>query len=269
MNVKIVPVVLCFLFLLGACSVPKNVTYFQGIDKLTPEQLEAMSQDYSTRIGADDMLTITVTGWDTKATTPFNPPTYTYSENDSDEELLVTSQNLYTYLVDKEGYIEFPLIGKVYAKGLSKKELSDKLQKEIAEYVEKPLVKVQIINFKINLVGDVNRPGQLTIKTDRISIVDAISQAGDLTINADRENILVIRDNDGQIEYGRVNLTDASVFASPYYYLKQNDVVYIEPNDAKKRNANYSQAQQYTVTVFSSILSAISVITTVIVAISK
>ena len=128
---------------------------------------------------------------------------------------------------------------------------------------------VQIVNYKITIIGEVSRPGESSVKNDRISILDAIGQVGDLTINANRQNILIVRDNNGEKEFARLDMTDPALFASPYYYLKQNDVVYVEPNDAKKKNSRYSQAQQYSITVFSSILSAISVVTTVILAITK
>lgn len=119
------------------------------------------------------------------------------------------------------------------------------------------------------MMGEIARPGAVTVSNDRLTILEAIGRVGDCTINANRTNVLVIRDNNGQKEFGRIDLTNPSVFSSPYYYLRQNDVVYVEPNDAKKRNAKYSQAQQYSITVFSSILSAVSVITTVILAITK
>ena len=118
-------------------------------------------------------------------------------------------------------------------------------------------------------MGEVARPGVVSIRNDRVSILDVLGLVGDLTINANRKNILVIRDKEGQKAFGRLDITDPAIFTSPYFYLQQNDVVYVEPNKAKKRNARYSAAQQYTITVFSSILSAISVITTVILAITN
>lgn len=185
------------------------------------------------------------------------------------EQPFVASQAMYTYLVDKEGYINFPVIGKIKVDGLTKQELSSLLQDKISKYVKDPLVNVQITNFKVMVMGEVTRPGGLSVKNDRITILDAIGYSGDLTINADRKNILVIRDNNGQKEFGRLDITQPDIFASPYFYLQQNDVVYVEPNVAKQKNARYSQAQQYNITVFSSILSAVSVITTVILAITK
>lgn len=267
MKIKLLSVSLLLSLLLGACSVPKDVTYFQGIDALTPEQITDLSQNYTSHICQDDLLSITVTAWDPIVVTPFNPPAYAYTQQG--DQPVYTSPSMFNYLVDKDGEILFPVLGKIHVEGLTKKQLSEKLQKEISQYVENPLVNVQILNYKVTLMGEVSRPGTLTIRNDRLSILDAIGQAGDLTINAERTNILVIRENGDKKEFARLDITRPDIFTSPYYYLQQNDVVYIEPNKAKKRNARYSQAQQYNITLFSSILSAVSVITTVIVAITK
>ena len=267
MRIKLLPVVIVFAFLLGACSVPKDVVYFQGIDTLTSDQLKEMEQSYTSEICPDDLLTITVTAWDPTVVTPFNPPVYAYAAQG--ETTTVTSTQLNTYLVDSDGNIKFPVLGKVHVAGLTKQQVSDLLQEKVSVYVSDAMVNVQIVNYKITVMGEVSRPGAITVKNDRISILDAIGQVGDLTINANRNNILVIRDNNGEKKFARLDITDPAIFTSPYFYLRQNDVVYVEPNDAKKRNARYSQAQQYSITVFSSILSAISVITTVILAITK
>ncbi|MBR5298452.1 MAG: polysaccharide biosynthesis/export family protein [Parabacteroides sp.] len=267
MRIQCISLVIFFALLLGACSAPKDVTYFQGVDDLSQEQLEQMSQSYSTKISPDDLLTITVTGWDPSVLTPFNPPVFSYIAEG--EEKIQKSDQLQTYLVYKDGSINFPILGKVQAAGFSKQELAENLRVAIDKYVKGVNVNVQIVNFKVTLMGEVARPGAVAIKNDRVSILDVLGLVGDLTINANRKNILVIRDKDGKKEFGRVDITDPAIFTSPYFYLRQNDVVYVEPNEAKKKNARYSQAQQYSITVFTSILSAISVITTVILAITK
>ena len=267
MRVNLVSVVVLFVLFLGACSVPKDVAYFQGVDKLTPEEVKEMSLNYSTKICPDDLLTITVTGWDPTVLTPFNPPVYAFAVQGDDK--VKPAEQLQSYLVYKDGTINFPILGKIKAAGFSKQELAENLRKDIEKYANGVSVNVQIINFKITLMGEVARPGVVSIKNDRVSILEVLGLVGDLTINANRKNILVVRDNEGVKEFGRIDITDPAIFTSPYYYLKQNDVVYVEPNQAKKRNARYSAAQQYTITVFSSILSAISVITTVILAITK
>lgn len=255
---------LVLLLLLGACSVPKDVTYFQGIDDLSADQLKKMGQVYHTPICPDDLLTITVTAWDPNVVTPFNPPTYAYSTIVEGETAVQFAQSLYTYLVDKDGYIDYPVLGRVKVGGLTKHELSEKLRADISKYIDDPLVKVSLVNFKVTILGEVNRPGTVTVRNDRVSILDVLGSVGDVTINANRTNILIVRDNNGAVERVRMDLTDPAIFASPYYYLQQNDVVYVEPNDAKKRNSRYSQAQQYNLTIFSTILSAISVLTVVL-----
>ena len=253
--------------LLTSCMTPKDVTYLQGIDTLSKEQLAAMSQTYSAAICEDDLLTITVTAWDPSVVVPFNPPTYAFAQQG--ETSVYTTQQLQTYLVDKEGKINFPVLGRIQAAGLSKHELSLYLQEEIGKYVKDVMVNIQIVNFKISVLGEVNRPGTVSVRNDRISILDAIAQSGDLTINGNRKNILITRNYNGIPEIGRIDLTDPAVFTSPFYYLQQNDVVYVEPNDAKKRNANYSTAQQYTLTIVSTIMTGVSIIATIILAISR
>jgi polysaccharide export outer membrane protein len=258
---------LCVVLLVGSCRTPRDVTYFQGIDSLTKEQMEQMSQSYAAKICEDDLLTITVTAWDPTVVVPFNPPTYAFAQQG--ETSVYTTQQLQTYLVDKEGKINFPVLGRIQAAGLSKQELTANLQDAIGKYAKDAMVNVQIVNYKISVLGDVVRPGSINVRNDRISILDAIAQSGDLTINGNRKNILIYRDNNGTPEYGRIDLTDPALFASPYFYLKQNDLVYVEPNDAKKRNANYSAAQQYTLTIVSTIMTGVSVISTIILAISR
>ena len=259
--------ILCVLMLLVSCRTPKDVTYLQGIDSLTKEQLAAMNQTYSATICEDDLLTITVTAWDPTVVAPFNPPTFAFAQQG--ETSVYTTQQLQTYLVDKDGKINYPVLGRIQAAGLSKHELSAYIQKEISKYAKDAMVNIQIVNFKVSVIGDVVRPGVINVRNDRLSILDAIAQCGDLTINGNRKNILITRNNNGTPEVGRVDITDPAVFASPYYYLQQNDVIYVEPNDAKKRNANYSSAQQYTLTIVSTIMTGVSVVSTIILAISK
>lgn len=261
MNIKTFTL-LALLCLMSACGTPKDVTYLQGIDSLTPEQLRLMDHNYFSSICPDDILTITVTAPDPTVVTPFNPPVYAFANQG--EVSVNTSPQLQTYLVDKNGDIVFPVIGKMHAGGLSKQDFAENLRKEIAKSVPQAQVNVQIVNYKITLLGELVRPGNITVRNDRISILDAIGQAGDLTINANRKNLLVVRDNNGEISFGRIDITDPALFASPFYYLRQNDVVYVEPNNAKKRNAKYSQAQQYNVSFFSAIISSMSLITSMV-----
>ena len=257
--------ILCIFMLLLSCKTPKDVAYLQGIDKLSKEQLATMNQTYSATICEDDLLTIMVTGQNPQVVAPFNPPTFSFTAQG--ETGINSQQQIQTYLVDKEGKINFPVLGRIQVAGLSKHELSMYLQSEIRKYATDAMVNIQIVNYKISVIGEVNRPGSITVRNDRISILDAIAQSGDLTINGNRRNILITRNQNGTPEIGRIDLTDPAVFASPYYYLQQNDVIYVEPNDAKKRNANFSSAQQYTLTIVSTIMTGVSVVSTIILAI--
>ncbi|MDR3194327.1 MAG: polysaccharide biosynthesis/export family protein [Tannerella sp.] len=260
--------ILCILLLLGSCRVPRDVVYFQGLDDLTRKQTELMNQTYHTKICADDMLTINVSAEDPTVVAGFNPPAFGYNPQ-GEMDMNMGVQNLFSYLVDRDGNINFPVAGQVHLAGLTVHEANKTLQDLIVHWVPDALVNVQIVNFKVGIFGEVTRTNMYPIPNSRISILDLIAMAGDLTINANRKNILLIRDNDGQKEYARFDITDPDIFASPYFYLKQNDLVYVEPNNAKIRNANYSSAQQYTLTIFSTIMTGASVITTIILAISN
>ena len=259
--------ILWLVLLFSSCKTPMDVAYLQGIDSISKEQMERMSQTYAAIICEDDLLTITVTAWDPTVVAPFNPPTYTFVQQG--ETNVNATQQLQTYLVDKEGKINFPVLGRIQAAGLSKHELSMFLLDAIRKYANDAMVNIQIVNFKVSIVGDVARPGLINVRNDRITILDAIAQSGDLTINGNRKNILIIRDNNGSPEFGRIDLTDPALFASPYFYLKQNDMVYVEPNDAKKRNANYSSAQQYNVSIVSTILTGVNILGTLLLAITR
>ncbi|MDR2764630.1 MAG: polysaccharide biosynthesis/export family protein [Tannerella sp.] len=259
---------LCIILLSGSCRVPRDVTYFQGIDNLSQQQWEAMKQTYNTKICADDMLTISVSSWDPSVVAPFNPPAYGYYPQ-GEKDMNQSVQNLYSYLVNREGNVNFPVLGQVHLAGLTVHEANRKLQDLIVKYAPDVLVNVQIVNFKVGIFGEVTRTNMYTIPNSRISVLDLIAMAGDLTINANRKNILLIRDNEGKKEHVRLDITDPNIMASPYFYMQQNDMVYVEPNKAKIRNANYSSAQQYTLTIVSTIMTGVNVISTIILAITS
>ena len=175
----------------------------------------------------------------------------------------MSSQNLYTYLVAPDGNINFPVLGTVHVAGLTRQEIAAKLEDMISKYVDNPLVNVQLLNFKITMMGDVSKPGAYTIKNDRVSIIEAIGLAGDLQLTANRKNILVIRDNNGTKETCRLDITDPAIFASPYFYLKQNDIVYVEPIKIKQRSRTSSD-RSFTLSLFTSVISAISIVTSMV-----
>lgn len=251
-------IVLCML--MSACKTPKDVVYLQGIDEISEENLLKLNaQSYSSTITYDDLLSISVTAWDPASVTPFNPPVFAYAAQG--EEPIVASQAMYHYLVDKEGYIKFPVIGRIHVAGLTKSELSEKLQNLISKYVDNPLVDVQLLNFKITLLGDFNRPGTYSIKNDRLSILDAIGMGNDLQLTANRKNIMVIRENGTHKKIYRVDLTSPDIFSSPCFYLCQNDVIYVEPIKSKLRTRNSSTRN---ISIISSVMGTLSTIASMI-----
>src|SRR5690606_29050746 len=132
---------------------------------------------------------------------------------------------------------EFPVLGTVQVAGLTRQELIKHLKEEVSEYVQDPILNIQIINFQVTVLGEVNRPGTFTVPDERLSLSKALGLAGDLTIYGKRDNILIIRETGETKEYKYVDLTDSALLNSPYYYLQQNDVVYVEPNSAQMQGA--------------------------------
>ncbi|HET9055414.1 MAG TPA: polysaccharide biosynthesis/export family protein [Chitinophagaceae bacterium] len=142
------------------------------------------------------------------------------------------------YLIDADGNITIPFLGNIRAEGLTKKELAAIIKEKLTKEIVDPIVEIKQLNFKITILGEVGKPGTVRVNNDKITILEAIGEAGDLKVTGKRENILIIRDNNGEKQIGRINLNDGNIFSSPYYFLKQNDVVYVELNGQTLPEAN-------------------------------
>lgn len=171
-----------------------------------------------------------------------------------------------TYRVKQDGDIDFPVLGRIHVQGQTTGQVAEYLTRRIAEDVEAPIVTVSIVNFKVKVLGEVAKPGSFLMNTERVTVLDALAEAGDLTMYGRRDNIVVIREEDGQAAYHKLNLNDSQLVTSPYYYLKQNDVVYVQPTEARKGAADYNQNNSYKVSVVSAIISACSVVASLIIA---
>ncbi len=253
-----------FCGIMSACSVPKDIAYFRGIDDVEHLRTVAADGTFSIRFKPDDQLVITVTAWDPSTVAMFNPPAFA-TLVEGTEKMRKTEQTLHTYTVDADGYITFPVLGKVSVGKRTKREVEEFLRKEISKYAEDALVNVSITNFKVTVTGEVARPGRYQITSDRVTILDIIGMAGDLTINGDRKNILLIRDNNGDLERYRIDFTKPDLFDEPYFYLQQNDYVYVEPNDTRKRNSRYDSIKQQNIGFFTSLITSVSVIISILV----
>lgn len=264
MKIKKVTAAIILISLLSSCKTSNQITYFQDIDKNSSKPLIEQDFNYEVKICPDDQLSIFVSSIDPSSVAVFNLPLVSYLN--PGETNVVTTPTIQTYLVDTNGYINFPVLGKIKVVGKTRSELADNLKEKISIYAKSPLITIKIQNFKVAVLGEVNNPGTKVITNERISILDAIGMAGDLTIFGERKNILLIRDNNGKKEYHRLDLTSSEILFSPYYYLQQNDIVYVEPNKARKSNSKYSQSAQFNISVASTIVSAISVLASLTIA---
>jgi Periplasmic protein involved in polysaccharide export len=254
--------------LLSSCKTPQNIVYFQGMEDLSEQQLQAMNQIHRPKISIDDALVINVTSPTPATAAAYNPPPYAhYMPGEYEIGISAETKNLYTYLVHENGCINFPVLGRVELAGLTINEAIIKMEGLLKDAVPDVLVNIQIANFKIRVIGEVLNPDEYTIKDMRVSILDAIAKAGDLTILGNRQRVWLYRDNNGQKERYLIDLTDPAIFALPYYYLQQNDVVYVEPNASQKRNSLYSEANSFRVTVFSTILTTVATASALVISI--
>jgi polysaccharide export outer membrane protein len=217
---------------LSSCLDVKKITYFQkgvnGTDTV------GVHKEYIAKIQSGDILSIYVNSLSPQASSYFNP----YSANVVTPEGGGSGSSLSEsaasgFLVDGSGKINIPLIGPVQVAGLSTSAVTDTLTSKLKVYLKDPTVSVRFLNYKISILGEVNKPGVYVVPNEKITIAEAITLAGDLTSYSRRDNIQVIRDINGKKEFGEVSLTDRSVFLSPYYYLRANDIVYVKPGKNK------------------------------------
>ena len=259
----------CALMLMFAsCSSTKEVptlAYFQNLkdsDGTLPDNVS----HYKIKIPPDDELIITITSTLPEATAMYNLPLGNPSLKGNINA--TQSPRIQTHIVDRNGMIQLPVLGEIQAAGLSTKELEAVIKNRVSEHVKDPFVRVEMINFTVNVMGEVRAPQRIVVGKERFSVLDALAAAGDLTEYGKRDNVLVIRTENGKSTYHRLNLTDGSIYASPYFYLQQNDVVYVEPNDIKIDNSKYNQFSAFKLSQLSTIVSLASVVASLVIALS-
>jgi polysaccharide export outer membrane protein len=237
------------LFLLFSCASKKEIIYYQNIEGINASQNVA---SYEVRIQPDDLLMIIVSAEDPEIAIPFNLSSVSVP-NKTNLLTATGQQTMQSYLVDRNGNIEFPVLGKLQVGGLTRTEVLQLLKDKISIYIKNPIINLRIVNFKISLQGEVSLPGTYSVSSERVTLIEALSMAKDLTIYGKRKNILIIREINGIKSYNRVDITKADFINSPFYYLAQNDVIYVEPNNVK---VNASAVGPNT----SVIISAISIL---------
>lgn len=223
-----------------SCRAPQNIAYLQEKDSIDIENTSQFGYLYDARIMPKDLLTIMVSATDPEAVQVFNLTVPSRTTG-----ITTTSQpQLQTYLVDNNGQINFPVVGAVTMKGLTKRQAEEKIRDLLRTYLkEDPLVTVSFVNYKISVLGEVARPNTFTISNEKVNIFEALALAGDMTIWGRRDNVKIIReDPEGNKNILLMNLNDENIIYSPNFYLQQNDVVYVEPNKVKARNSEIGSA---------------------------
>ncbi len=221
-------------------------------------QFNTLYDQYIPKIQTNDILTIVVTAADPKVTAPFNPLS-TMSTTNLTQQVDMALRP--TYTVDNNGDITLPMLGKVHLAGLTKIEAIEKIRSELSQYIKDPGVNINFNNFRISVLGEVAHPGSFIVPTERVTVLEALGMAGDLTIRGVRQNVMVIREADGQKSIHRLDLTQKSVLNSPVYYLAQNDVIYVEPNRAQINNSKLGANSNIIISIASLLITVISVLT--------
>lgn len=248
--------------LFASCKPSEEIAYIADAQR---DSAFALKGQFSGGIQANDLLSIYVASETPESTIQFNQETNkiaVLTDGDNRTVLNSGSTTVSGYLVNHDGDIIFPVLGRIHVLGLTHNELAALIEKQLISqgHITDPVVTVKLMNFKVCVLGDVARPGQLVVSGERLTIFEALSMVGDLTIYGQRHNVTIVREENGVRTIGEVDLSSKSVFDSPYYYLHQNDVVYVEPNMRKKKNA---ERDPMTMTYISSAVSIVSVISSV------
>lgn len=216
--------VVLLIGLSGCVKYPQLVNFNEGMafpnSPISIENIPVLKVQY------DDLLSIKITALDIEAALPFNIDSPTGNQNLNTG---IGVRPLIGYLVNKEGEINFPVLGKLSVAGLTLMEIQEMLAEQLQPYLKGPVIAVRFLNFRVTVLGEVARPATFFMSNERVTLLDALGQAGDMTPYASRTNILVIREHNGERTFARLNLQDRNVFTSPFFYLQQNDVIYVEP----------------------------------------
>lgn len=228
------------------------MAYLQDIDSKNSQE---STLNYELKLHPDDLLSIIVSAENPEVTNPFNLPQIQSNYNIDNNQA-----GIKTYLIDKEGFIYFPVLGKVHLADMSRVEANKKMIELVSTYIKNPIVNIKILNYKISILGEVNRPGSFSIQSERVTLLEAIALAGDLTVYGKRNNIILIREADGKKSYNRIDITNSSFIESPYYYLAQNDLILVEPNKTKMNASKYGPNVTSIISVASLIVTTAIII---------
>ena len=261
---------LFLLILISSCTSSKNIAYFKDLTDTSKIYSQVMKATYEVKLQPDDIIQILINSVNPEATAVFNLGNTTPSVRGASQPggtAVNINNNAMSdptggnkgYLVDKDGDIDFPVLGRLKVMGLTTRQLKEQLKAKLDKYLSEPIVNVRLLNYRITVLGEVARPASYTIPGERITIIEALGMAGDLTMYGKRENVLLIREENGLRKFIRLNLNSSNLFQSPYYYLKQNDALYIEPSNSKIDSLETGFFRKASLIV--SVLSLVAIIT--------
>jgi len=242
--------VLIAAFNLLACAPQRNLVYFSNLSEVAKNQVKVNEAEL--KLQKNDLISVTLNSLNTEYDALFNGTTPNSTQN-----AVKTG-----FRVNNDGYVKLPRIGDVKVEGLNLEEAQILITKELSKQIKNPIVNLQLINFKITVIGEVNNPSSLTVTSDQINLLEALGMAGDMTVYGKRQNVLVIRETDGQRNMVRLNLNDKDVFQSPYFQLKQNDIVYVEPDKSKEKEFSPNNRA---LPIITACISAVAVLITALI----
>ena len=251
--------------LLAACQSYKKVPYFQNVEVVN--EVEQQEKLYDAKIMPKDLLTIVVSCTNPELAIPFN---LTVASNAgiavSTSSYVTTQPVLQPYLVDNEGNINFPVLGELKLGGLTKREAEQLIIDKLKPYMKEiPIVTVRMVNYKISVIGEVTRPGTFTISNEKVNLLEALAMAGDMTVYGLRDNVKLIReDANGKQQIVTLDLNKAETILSPYYWLQQNDIIYVTPNKAKARNSDVGNSTSLWFSATSILVSIVSLLVNIL-----
>jgi polysaccharide export outer membrane protein len=243
-------------FLVTSCVSRKKIVYLQG-----SQNSENSSYNYEPLIQKDDILYINISTDEPSASVPFNLDEQAVSMDgaaNSSNNFAVEKQ---TYLVDTMGNIDFPIIGTISVAGYSLNDVKGILKEKLSLYLKNPVINLRIMNFKVTVLGEVTKPGEVRVQSQRITLLDALSSSGDMTIYGRRDNVLLIRDFQGIKSFNRIDLTKADFVNSPFYYLDQNDVIYVEPRKSKIDSTTFGSNLTTIISLLGFVLTTTLILT--------
>ncbi len=246
--------------LLSSCVSPKQLSYFRPVTSESAEEINKhLDSQPEPRVKINDALVITVSALDPEAVVPYNLPSVAYATPTSSS--VPTTPSFQYYTVDTYGDINFPVLGKLHVVGMTQSEVIRMIEDRLKGQLVNPIVTMRFLNARVTVLGEVKNPGTYILNNGKITILEALGMAGDLTQYARRDNILVMRENNGELEFARLDLRGESLFSSPYFYLQQNDVVVVNPNQARTTS---NQSISLWLSMVGTISSAATVVVSVL-----